>query len=76
MPINESKSGKDPFGEAVRTGPFSWIYWLLILAATVAVVVGIFGDTQQRIVTGAVVFTVIVVLTIVRYIIAAKIRRR
>lgn len=76
MPTNETRPTGDPFREAVRSGAFAWIYWLLTVAAIAAVVVGIFGDTEQRIVTGAIVFSVIVVLTIVRYLVAARIRRR
>lgn len=76
MPIDEPKRSGDPFRDAVRTGAFAWIYWLLTAAAMIAAVAAMFGDTHQRIVTGAIAFTVIVSLAIARFIVAASIRRQ
>lgn len=76
MSRNEQRPTGDPFREVVRSGPFAWIYWSLTLAAIVAVVVGIFGDTSQRVITGVVVFVVIVVLATLRFILAARLRHR
>jgi len=76
MHVDESKQPGEPFRDAVRTGAFAWVYWILTGASIVAVAVGIFGDLRQRIVTGAITFAVIVALTIVRYVVAARIRRR
>ncbi len=76
MAIDESKRTGDPFRNAVRTGVFAWIYWLLTAAAMIAAVAAVFGDTHQRIVTGAIAFPVIVALAIARFFVAARIRRQ
>ena len=76
MQRDESNHPADPFRDAVRTGAFAWIYWILTGLAIVGGIVGLFGDAHQRIVTGAIAFAVIIALAIARFVVAARRRRR
>lgn len=70
------KRRHDAFSEAVKSGPFALIYWLTTLFAVVAVIVGVWGSVEQRVVTGAVVMVAVCLLIGVRYLVAARLRRR
>ena len=67
---------RSAFSGAVAKGPFAVIYWVTFGLAAVAVIAGIFGSQEQRIVTGAIVFSVVVSLAIARYVIAARIEKQ
>jgi hypothetical protein len=71
--MTRSKSG---FARAVDSGPFAVVYWTTFGLGAIAVIAGIFGSEQQRIATGAVVFSLVVILGIARYVVAARIDRR
>jgi len=61
---------------AVASGPFAAAYWATFGLAAIAVISRIFGSREQRIVTGAVVFSLVVIRGVARYVIAARIQRR
>jgi uncharacterized membrane protein YuzA (DUF378 family) len=67
---------RSAFSEAVATGPFAVIYWGTIGLAAIAVIAGIFGTQEQRAVTGAIVFSAVAALAIVRYLISARIEKQ
>ena len=67
---------RSAFSEAVVKGPFAAIYWATAGLAAIAVIAGVFGTQEQRIVTGAIVFAAVVVLIVVRYVIAARIDKQ
>ena len=69
-------TNRSAYSEAVVEGPFAVIYWVTFGLAAVAVIAGIFGSQEQRIVTGAIVFSVVVALAIVRYAISARIEKQ
>jgi hypothetical protein len=63
---------RSAFSEAVATGPFAVIYWGTTGLAAIAVIAGIIGSQEQRAVTGAIVFSVVAALAIVRYVTSAR----
>lgn len=67
---------RSAFAQAVASGPFAVVYWATFGLAAIGVIAGIFGSREQRIVTGAVVFSIVVMLGVARYAIAARIQRR
>ena len=67
---------RSAFAQAVTSGPFAVVYWATFGLAAIAVISRIFGSREQRIVTGAVVFSLVVILGVARYVVAARIQRR
>ena len=67
---------RSAFSRAVASGSFAVVYWATFGLAAMAVIAGVFGSREQRIVTGAVVFSLVVILGVARYVIAARIERR
>jgi len=67
---------RSAFSQAVVEGPFAAIYWATFGLAAIAVVAGIFGSQEQRIVTGAIVVVVVVTLGIARYVIASRVDKQ